>query len=30
MVNSRDASFTKVQQIREVLTKAQQVNYQPS
>jgi diguanylate cyclase (GGDEF)-like protein len=30
MVNSREASFTKVQQIREALTKAQQVNYQPS
>jgi diguanylate cyclase (GGDEF)-like protein len=29
IVTSRDASFTKVQQIREALTKAKQVNYQP-
>lgn len=30
VVISRDASFTKVQQIREALTKAKQVNYQPA
>jgi diguanylate cyclase (GGDEF)-like protein len=30
IVTSRDASFTRVQQIREALTKAKQVNYQPS
>ncbi|MFB0538440.1 MAG: response regulator [Anaerolineae bacterium] len=30
IVIGRDASFTKVQQIREALTKAKQVNYQPA
>jgi diguanylate cyclase (GGDEF)-like protein len=30
IVTSKDASFTRVQQIREALTKAKQVNYQPS
>lgn len=30
IVTSRDASFTKVQQIREALTKAKRVTYQPS
>jgi diguanylate cyclase (GGDEF)-like protein len=30
IVTSKDASFTKVQQIREALTKAKQINYQPS
>jgi hypothetical protein len=30
VVISKDVPFTKVQQIREALNKAKQVNYQPS